>query len=310
MTTERSSDFRTHTHTHKSGGGCVDFQDILLQPTTGELKFNPGNENKPNSGYRSRFSHQEEHAEPGLYRVKLLDYDIDVALTATKRCGFHQYRFPSGKDAHIILDLVHGNAGACTVVPEDSYDTTTVAFLRVIDDHRIEGYRMSSGWADSIHVYFAMEFSKPFRKHGIESNGAYRPNAMESSSLHIKANFDFDVDKDSTVLVKVGISPVSTANAWLNLKAEISGWNFSDVVEQNKSEWRKELSRFSVEGGKEKQRRMFTTGLYNVLIYIMLYMDSNGDYRGPDHQVYRANEYNHYSGYTEPGTFFVQPIRC
>ena len=285
------------SHTHKSGGGCGEFLDILLQPTTGELKFNPGNENEPNSGYRSRFSHQEEHAEPGLYRVKLLDYDIDVALTATKRCGFHQYKFYSGKDAHILLDLVHGNSGACTIVKEDSRDTTTAAFLKIIDDRRIEGFRISDGWADAMHVYFAMEFSKPFKKHGIESNGAYKPNSMESSSLHIKANFDFDMAEDSTVLVKVGISPVSTANAWLNLKAEIPGWDFCGVVEQNKEEWRKELSRFRVEGGNEKQQKQFITGLYNVLIYPMLYMDTNGQYRGPDHQVYTANGYNHYSGY-------------
>ena len=291
------------SHTHKSGGGCGDFQDILLMPTTGALKFNPGNENKLNSGYRSRFSHQEEHAEPGLYRVRLLDYDIDVALTATKRCGFHQYRFSKGKNAHIILDMVHGNSGACTIVQKDNYDTVTVASLKVIDDHRIEGVKVSSGWDGSMHVYFAMEFSKPFSKHGIESNGVYQDKAIGSSSLHIKANFDFDVDKDSIVFVKVGISPVSTANAWMNLKTEIPGWDFRDVVEQNKSEWRKELSRLSVEGGTEKQRRMFMTGLYNVLIYPMLYMDVNGDYRGPDHQVHVANGYNHYSGYV--GTWDV-----
>ena len=285
------------SHTHKSGGGCGEFLDILLQPTTGELKFNPGNENEPNSGYRSRFSHQEEHPEPGLYRVKLLDYDIDVALTATKRCGFHQYKFPSGKDAHVILDLVHGNSGACTIVKEDSHDTTTAAFLKVIDDRRIEGYRISNGWADAMHVYFAMEFSKPFKKHGIESNRVFKPNSMESSSLHLKANFDFDMVEDSTVLVKVGISPVSTANAWLNLKTEIPDWDFCGVVEQNKEEWRKELSRFSVEGGNEKQQKQFITGLYNVLIYPMLYMDINGQYRGPNHQVYTANGYNHHSGY-------------
>ena len=285
------------SHTHKSGGGCGDFLDILLQPTTGELKFNQGNENEPNSGYRSRFSHQEEHAEPGLYRVKLADYGIDVALTATKRCGFHRYKFPSGKVAHIILDLVHGNSGACTVVQKDNYDTVTCASLKVIDDHRIEGFKVSSGWATSMHIYFAMEFSKSFREQGIESNGVYRSKAIGSSSHHIKANFDFDVNKDSTVLVKVGISPVSTTNAWMNLNAEIPGWNFDEVVEQNRAEWRNELSRFRVEGGSVKQRVIFMTGLYNVLIYPMLYMDINGEYRGPDHQVHRANGYSHYSGY-------------
>ena len=285
------------SHTHKSGGGCGDFLDILLQPTTGKLNLNPGNENDPFSGYRSRFSHKEEHAEPGLYQVRLSDYDIEVALTATERCGFHQYKFPLGKEAHIILDLTHGNTGACTIVKKDNYDTTTAAFLRVLDDHRIEGLKVSAGWAHAMHVYFAMEFSKPIIIHGIESNGVYRSKVIESSGPNIKANFDFDIGKDSIVLVKVGISPVSTVNAWLNLRTEIPGWDFRGVVELNKSAWRKELGRFRVEGGSEKQRKLFMTSLYNVLIYPMLYMDVNGDYRGPDHQVHVANGYNHYSGF-------------
>ena len=285
------------SHTHKSGGGCSDFQDILLQPTVGKLKLNPGNADIPNSGYRSRFSHEEEHAEPGLYQVKLLDYNIDVELTATKRCGFHQYIFPQGKESHIILDLEHGSSGACTIVPEDNYDTTTVASLKIIDDRHIEGYKISNGWANAMHVYFVMEFSRPFIKHGILSDGIYKTGAMKSSGLHISANFDFDLNENNVVLVKVGISPVSTVNAWKNLKAEIPNWDFNQIVRQNKSAWRSELKKFRVEGGTEKQRKLFMTCLYNVLIYPMLYMDVNGEYRGPDHKIYMENGYNHYSGY-------------
>ena len=292
------------SHTHKTGGGCNDFQDILLQPTTGILNLNPGDENIPGSGYRSKFSHQQEHAEPGFYQIHLADYGIDVSLTATKRCGFHQYQFPTGKDAHIILDLVHGSAGACTIVPEDNYDTTTVASLRILDDRRIEGHKVSDGWADSMHVYFAIEFSKPFSKHGIQSDGIYQSNASSSSSHHIRANFDFNVDNDRTVLVKVGISPVSTANAWLNLRTEIPGFNFHEVVEQSKAIWKKELQGFSIEGGTEQQRELFMTGLYNVLVYPMLNMDVNGEYRGPDHKVYTAKGYNHYSGFIGPWDVF------
>jgi len=120
---------------------------------------------------------------------------------------------------------------------------------------------------------------------------------MSSGSIHIRANFDFDTEGDSTVFVKVGISPVSTANAWQNLKSEIPGWDFQQVVDQNKQEWRELLSRFRIEGGKEKEKTQFYTGLYNVLMYPMLYMDTNGEYRGPDHKIYEAKGYANYSGY-------------
>ena len=41
------------SHTHFSGTGHSDLGDILIMPTTGELKLNPGTKDNPDSGYRS-----------------------------------------------------------------------------------------------------------------------------------------------------------------------------------------------------------------------------------------------------------------
>lgn len=46
------------SHTHLSGTGHSDLGDILIMPTTGELKLNPGRAENPDEGYRSRFSHE------------------------------------------------------------------------------------------------------------------------------------------------------------------------------------------------------------------------------------------------------------
>ncbi len=82
------------SHTHFSGTGHSDLGDILVMPTTGALRLNPGTASDPDSGYRSRFSHDTEHAEPGLYEVTLSDYGIRARLTATQRTGVHSYSFP------------------------------------------------------------------------------------------------------------------------------------------------------------------------------------------------------------------------
>ena len=91
------------SHTHFNGTGHSDLGDILIMPTTGELKLNPGTSDNPGNGYRSRFSHETEKASPGYYEVMLDDYDIKAQLTATERTGVHKYTFP-GKDGRIILD--------------------------------------------------------------------------------------------------------------------------------------------------------------------------------------------------------------
>src|SRR5690606_4732045 len=96
------------SHTHFSGTGHSDLGDFLIMPTTGSLKLNPGTEQDPDSGYRSRFSHAEENASPGYYSVLLKDYIIKGEMTATTRVSMHQYTFQEGDKPHIVFDLLHG----------------------------------------------------------------------------------------------------------------------------------------------------------------------------------------------------------
>ena len=54
------------SHTPLSGTGIPDYGDILLMPTTGEVRLNNGADGKP--GYSSSFSHDEESAGPATTR--------------------------------------------------------------------------------------------------------------------------------------------------------------------------------------------------------------------------------------------------
>src|ERR1035437_9412526 len=99
------SAIRGFSHTHLAGTGCGCLGDVLLMPTVGEVQLEAGS---PGKGYTSRFSHADELAVPGYYRVLLQDPQVTAELTATIRCGFHKYTFPATDNAHIILDLVHG----------------------------------------------------------------------------------------------------------------------------------------------------------------------------------------------------------
>ncbi|MEN8880276.1 MAG: glycoside hydrolase family 92 protein, partial [Polaribacter sp.] len=92
------------SHTHLSGTGVSDYGDILLMPTNTQI-FNNGANGK--EGYKSKFSHDNEVAEPGFYKVHLEDTNIDVELTTSKRSGIHKYNFPSVENQFVILDLEH-----------------------------------------------------------------------------------------------------------------------------------------------------------------------------------------------------------
>jgi putative alpha-1,2-mannosidase len=92
------------SHTHLSGTGVSDYGDILLMPTS-KLVFNNGADGK--EGYRAPFSHANETASPGYYKVLLDSTNINVELTVTERAGMHKYTYPSSENQHLILDLEH-----------------------------------------------------------------------------------------------------------------------------------------------------------------------------------------------------------
>ena len=144
------------SHTHFSGAGHSDLGDVLVQPISGEVRLEPGDIDKPLSGYRSRFSHSTEVAKPGYYAVTLDDYNVRAELTATTRVGVHRYTFPANKPAHLLIDLrssIYNYPGK-----------VLWSRLRVRKDGNsfvtITGMRETRGWAPGRQLYFAMRFSR------------------------------------------------------------------------------------------------------------------------------------------------------
>ncbi len=275
---------------HLSGTGVADLLDVLLMPTVGEIKLEPGKADVPRSGYRSAFSHIHEKAWAGYYQVLLQDYDINAELTSTSHVGMHRYSFPASKEAHIIIDLDHSLSKQRTYWP----CRILGAELRVVNDHAIEGYRILTGWAKLRRVYFYAEFSRPFTGN-VMDNGLQRLNNTPLiNGTKIRAALNFDTREGKEVLVKVALSPVSIENARENMKAELPGWDFDAVSKAATGIWEQELSKIQIEG-TTKQKEIFYTGLYHALIQPNNVADINGQYQANDLTVAVAPDKTHYS---------------
>lgn len=268
--------------THLSGTGIGDLGDVLIMPYTGPIKLTKGIETRPGSGYASKYSHKNEKNTPGFYSVKLLDYNVDVELAATERVGFHQYHFPSGKEAHVIIDLKEG-----------INDRSTDSYIEQTDKYTLEGYRFSSGWAKDQRIYFAIKSSVPIEEFSIYRNDSLVEGAG-SKGAFIKGLISFR-QAPSLLKLKVGISPVSSKNALANIQAEIPHWDLNRVVKEAEAKWTKELSKISVVGNSEKDKRIFYSALYHTMINPSLFNDHNGDYRGTDKKVYEKASFANYS---------------
>lgn len=287
--------------THYSGTGHSDLGDFLMMPTVGELQLNPGTASNPDSGFRSRFSHDNEKSEAGYYSVLLEDYNILAEMTATTRTGVQRYTFPKSEEAHIILDLMSGIYNYT--------DKNVWTYVRVADDHTVTGYRQTNGWARTRTVYFALEFSKPFIGYGqknFDSNQVYKgfwrkfdqtKNFPELAGKNIRMHFDFDTNEGEVIEVRLAISPVSQANALENLKTETSGLSFDQIKTKAQADWNQELNRIYIEGS-ETEKINFYTAMYHTFINPTTYMDVNGEYKGLDQNVHKAEGFTNYTTFS------------
>ncbi len=252
------------SHTRLSGTGASDLIDIALFPTT-------------SNATSSRFSHHDEAASPGFYRVHLADEGIDAELTATTRTGVHRYTYPQGAQRNIILDLDHSaNKG--------SWNRRVVqSQIRRTGPSRIEGYRVITGWAKLRKIYFVADFSEEITDLELTDGDTPRRGASVVNGCALKARIGFG-PANRPVTVKVALSGVSAANAAMNMDAEAPHFDFNRYAADADARWDKELGRIEATGDPEKLTT-FYTALYHTMIQPNTFSDVNGEYMTPVYTV-------------------------
>ena len=134
------------SHTHLSGTGCIDLGDILFRPSL----------RTPLA-----FSHKDEQATPGYYKVILPEEGVTVELTATPHTGVHRYTYPRKTDATLVVDLAH------LLDNERIYE----ARIEQTAENELAGMRCTGGWVDNQYVYFVAQLSQPAKNMEVSSDG-------------------------------------------------------------------------------------------------------------------------------------------
>ena len=274
------------SHTHLSGTGAGDLYDILYMPVT--LPYNETAEG--NLGIYSKFSHNDEEASAGYYRVKLQDYNINVELTATPRCGIQRYTFPKA-ESMVVLNLKKAM----------NWDFTMDSQIEIVDSCNIRGYRFSEGWARGQKVYFAARFSTPFKSVEIaDADIKLKGQQVGTSKV---ARFMFDTEEGEQITIVTALSGVSIEGAEKNLNAEAPHNDFDKYLAAAKADWNKQLGRIQVKGAQADDQVNFYTALYHSMIAPTIYSDVDGKYYGPDKQVHQADGWVNYSTFSLWDTF-------
>ena len=281
------------SHLHKNGGGCADFLDILFLPLSSQTDRERMDELHLHQ-LQAVFSHQDEKARPGYYSVLLYDGNLQVELTATRRCGIQRYRYASVGRKEVLLDLEHGSQCACTIQPEHDVDTVYYAAFEQVDAYTVRGCRHSNGWATGQQVYFYTRFSAPIKECRIyQDNRPVEGNQAECRNLRVLFSFGEEV---TTLEVRTALSAVDWEGARANLEEETEPGDFDSFCEAAIDVWEAALGQIEVETSEAGQKELFYTSLHNVLMYPFLFSDVDFRFRGPDGEVHRTAGFDYYGG--------------
>ncbi|WP_186250014.1 GH92 family glycosyl hydrolase [Burkholderia gladioli] len=265
------------THTHLSGAGIGSGGEVRFLPTLAPVDAATLASIKGSSvTYNARFSHADESASPGYYRVRMAPEGtgktpwnvkgavILAELTATAHAGVHRYSyFPSASTQKraMIVSIASPIGG-----------TLASGKIQVIDERTIAGWQITNNWANNKPTYFIARFSQPFDKQVNFS--------ADGSTAYL--SFGTATTGDAPLTVNVGISPSSVADATANLAAEVGAKPFDEVKAGAEQTWAAALGRIRIKGGTDDQRTMFYTSLYHAMLGPTLYNNADGSYVGMD----------------------------
>jgi len=217
--------------------------------------------------FKSGFTHEQEKASPAYYEVFLKDYQVQVRLSSTLRAGIHEYTYKNTDDKRILFDLAKANNGV------SDWNISR-------EGNTLQGFQRMGGET----VYFFAEVNQD-----IEGIDIQKPGKKDGYAIVKLTNED-----KNSVILKVGISFVSSENAKENLKQEMGDRSFDDIHKSGKAEWNQLLSQIEVKGGTDKQRELFYSSLYRSFLWPALRSDVNGEFTDVKGEV-RKEDFSYYT---------------
>ena len=199
----------------------------------------------------SRFSHSNEVARAGYYRVRLDDVRTTVEATAKPDEGLLRFTFEEEGEQTVTIDLARRIGELSRAKPHGRQTFEMVGsdeFLgRIVCDHRDGGWGRGDGLVDYT-VHFHGIVSKPFSS--VERSGG-------KHDLVIRAKLP--VSAGERVTMKVAISfesmpPCPRSEDFDNARADA------------RRLWQDAFDCIRVEGGTDRERTIFATALYHAFL--------------------------------------------
>ena len=300
--------------THMSGTGCAGGSgDIPFFPYAGQVMSSPASDTQ-DAVYAADFSHADETAEPGHYKVGMAS-GVTADLTATTRTGSARFTYPTDKPASMLIRTANSEVGSTDSTV--TIDPVARTVSGSVTSGNFCGHLDPEGRRPYYTLHFTARFDRAFKSTGTWQDDRLSPGTTSTSG----GTGGFTADNGRPVAgkgaggyvefepgtgpvgVKVGISYVSRAGAEANLAAENPPTRtFTSIRSAAQLAWRERLAAIRTGGGTEAERTTFYTALYHSLLHPNVISDADRRYRGADGRVHRVrasndHQYGTFSGW-------------
>ncbi len=220
---------------------------------------------------------------------------ILAEATTDVRTGQDRYTFPKTGTASLVVDLRNNFTGRNGA----SLTETKLSDGRIAISGNVAGG--FNGY--NYNLFYYAETTVPTSAvHTWGASGALG-TATKQNGTDIGAILDFSVTAGQKVGLKVAVSPISAAQAKIDLGAEMGTRSFDQVRQDTAAAWNTLLGKVDVTStiasdpdGSLKQ--LFYTHLYRMFGAPVNATSTSGTYRGADGVVRKAVGYTHYDGWS------------
>jgi len=227
-----------------------------LMPLSGKLKTD-------RNDVASLYDHDMEEVHPWYHLVNLEDYDIISEWTTTERCVLYRFRF-NVDTSDFVLFRSNGKAA-----------------FKIINQAAIQGWEEF----ENMRQYFYAEFSAPFENSGTWNLNGIVEKTREQEGTGIGAWVQVP-SSSKKAEVRIGISYISEEQARKNLKNETENRSFEEIKNESRKIWKRALNRIQVEGGTEREKRIFYSSFYRAYERMVNISEDGKYFSGYDRMVH------------------------
>jgi len=226
-----------------------------LMPTSGKINMN-------RDGYASSYDHDQEEVHPWYHKVLLEDSGIEADWTTTERAVIYRFNYNSNSADNLIFR----SAGK--------------AFFEVIGNNTLQGWEEFEKTRQYFHAEFSQQFTNSFN---FESDPLAPGAKLSGNKIGLIVQFG---ELKAPLEVRIGISYIDENQAAKNLQKETNGKSFESIKEEGHQIWENELGKIQVEGGTERQKRIFYTSLYRCEERMVNISENGRYYSGYDCKIH------------------------